>query len=106
MKSSMRENVKKFDMKKYTASWTKMRDLRHNLTHYLLQQNRFDTREDKTIEIEEVVRRFFVGMPLLTNLCLDTRTDLLAVIRCFSEFLTVIYGPAMTSAPPDAKVEA
>ena len=46
MKSSMRENVKKFDMKKYTASWTKMRDLRHNLTHVTAKSLRHKRRED------------------------------------------------------------
>ena len=37
------ENVKKFVMKRSTDSWTKIRDLRHTLIQYLLQQNRFGT---------------------------------------------------------------
>ena len=37
----MRENVRKFDMKKATDSWNKIRDLRHTLIQYFLQQNRF-----------------------------------------------------------------
>ena len=45
----MRENVKQFDMKTSTDSWTKMRDLRQKLIQYLLQQNCFGTGEDKTI---------------------------------------------------------
>ena len=51
----MRENVKKFDVKRPTDSWTKIRDLRHSLIQYLLQQNRFVTGEDETIEKEEDV---------------------------------------------------
>ena len=54
----MRENVKKFDMKRSTDSWTKIRNLRHTLIQYLLQQNRFGKGEDKTIEKEEDVRRY------------------------------------------------
>ena len=51
----MIENVKKFDVKKATDSWNKIRDLRHTLIQYLLQQNRFGTGEDETIEREEDV---------------------------------------------------
>ena len=46
----MRENVRKFDVKRPTDSWTKIRDLRHTLIQYLLQQNRFGTGEDEIIE--------------------------------------------------------
>ena len=38
----MRENVRKFDVKKATDSWNKLRYLRHSLIQYLLQQNRFE----------------------------------------------------------------
>ena len=48
----MRENVRRFDVKLPTDSWTKIRDLRHTLIQYLLQQNRFGTGEDETIEKE------------------------------------------------------
>ena len=82
----MRENVKKFDMKKATDSWNKIRDLRHTLIQYLLHQNRFGTGEDETIEREEDVRRHFGGMPLLTDLSLAMRTDPLALIRGATEF--------------------
>ena len=71
----MRENVRKFDMKKATASWNKIRYLRHTLIQYLLHQNRFGTGEDETIEREEDVRRHVGGMPLLTDLSLAMRTD-------------------------------
>ena len=45
-------------------------------------------------------------MPLLTDLSLAMRTDPLALIRGATEFVTVIYGPAVTFAFPDVKVEA
>ena len=53
----MRENVMKFDVKRSTESWNKIRDLRHTLIKYLLQQNRFGTVEDEAIQKEEDVRR-------------------------------------------------
>ena len=55
--------MQKFGMKKSTASWTKMREVRHILIQYLLQQNRFGTGEDKTIEREEDVQRFKEACP-------------------------------------------
>ena len=88
--------MKKFDMKRSTDSWTKIRDLRLTLTKYLLQQNRFGTGEDKTIEKEEDVRRYAGGMPLITDLRLAMKTIPLALIRGVSEFVTTIYGPAVT----------
>ena len=102
----MRENLRRFDVKKATDSWSKIRDLRHTLIQYLLQQNRFGTGEDETIEREEDVRRHAGGLPLLTDLSLAMRTDPLALIRGATEFLTLIYGPAVTFAFPDVKVEA
>ena len=93
-------------MKWPTDSWTKIRDLRHTLIQYLLQQNRFGTGEDETIQKEEHVRRHAGGMPLLTDLSLAMRTDPLALIRGATEFVTVIYGPTVTFAFPDVKVEA
>ena len=102
----MRENVRKFDVKKGTDSWNKIRYLRHTLIQYLLQQNRFGTGEDETIEREEDVRRHVRVMPLLTDLNLAMRTDPLVLIRGALEFVTVIYGPAVTFAFPDVKVEA
>ena len=101
----MREKVRKLDMKKATDSWNKIRDLRHTLIQYLLRQNRFGTGEDETIEREEDVRRHVGSMPLLTDLSLAMRTDPLALIRRATEFVTVIYGPAVTFAFPDVKVE-
>ena len=102
----MKERVRNLDMKKSTDSWNKIRDLRHTLIQYLMQQNRFGTGEDETIERKEDVRRHVGGMPLLTDLSLAMRTDPLALIRGVTEFVTVIYGPAVTFAFPDVKVEA
>ena len=102
----MRANVRKFDLKKSTDSWNKIRDLRHTLIQYLLQQNRSGTGEDETIERKEDVRRHVGGTPLLTDLSFAMRTDPLALIRGATEFVTVIYGPAVTFAFPCVKVEA
>ena len=93
-------------MKRSTDSWNKIRYLRHTLIRYLLQQNRFGKGEDETIQREEDVRRHAVGMPLLTDLSLAMRTDRIALIRGATEFVTVIYGPAVTFAFPDIMVEA
>ena len=71
-----------------------------------LTQNRFGTGEDETIQREVDVRRHVGGMSLLTDLSLVMRTDPLALIRGVTEFVTVIYGPAVTFAFPDVKVEA
>ena len=52
------------------------------------------------------MRRHIEGMPLLTDLSSAIRPDPLALIRGATEFVTVIYGPAVTFAFPDVKVEA
>ena len=104
--AQMRENVRKFDVKRATDSWNKIRDLINTLIQYLLQQNCFGTGEDETIQREEDVRRHVGVMPLLTDLSLAMRTDPLALIRGATEFVTVIYGPAVTFAFPNVKVEA
>ena len=52
------------------------------------------------------MRRHAGCMPLLTDLSLAMRTDPLALIRGTTEFVTVIYGPAVRFAFPDVKVEA
>ena len=53
------------------------------------------------------MRRHAGGMPLLTDLSLAIRTDpFLALIRGATEFVSVIYGPAVTLAFPGLKVEA
>ena len=52
------------------------------------------------------MRRHAGGMPLLTDLSLAMRTDPLALIRGAKEFVTVIYGHAVTFAFPYVNVEA
>ena len=79
--------MKKIDMKKSTDSWIEVGDLRHTLIQYRLQQNRFGTGEDKSIEKEEGVLRHARGMPLLTDLSLAMRTDPLALIRGTTELV-------------------
>ena len=95
-------------MKKSTDWWNKIRDLRHTLIQYLLQQNCFGTGEEETIEREEDVRRHVGGMPLLrrhaSELGYENRS--LGTDQRVTEFVTVIYGPAVTFAFPDVKVEA
>ena len=102
----MKENVRRFDKKRSTDSWTKIGDLRHTFIQYLLQQNRFGTGEAETVEKEEDVRRHAGGMPLLTDLSLALRTDPLALVRGTTDFVTVIFGPAVTFVFIDVKVEA
>ena len=97
--------MKKFYMKRSSGSWTKIRDLRHTLIQHLLKQNHFGTGEDKTKEKEEDVRRYAVGMPLLTDLSLTMRTDPLALIRGTTEIMTTICGAAVTFEFPDVKWE-
>ena len=102
----MRANARSSDVKRPTVSWNKIRDRRHTLIQYLLQQNCFGTGEDETIKKKEDVRRHTGDMPLLTDLSLARRTDPLSLIRGATEFVTVIYGLAVTFAFPDVKVEA
>ena len=99
--------MRRFDVKRPTSFWTKIRDLRHTLIQYLLQKNCFGIGEDETIQREEDVRRHAGGMPLLADLSLAMRTDPLALIGGATEFVAVIYGPAVTFAIlfPDVKVE-
>ena len=104
-REQMKENVRRFDVKRPTDSWTKIRDLRHTLIQYLPQQNRCRTGEDETIQREEDVRRLAGGIPLLTDLSLAMRTDPLALITGATEFVTLIYGPAVTFACPDSLQE-
>ena len=99
----MREKVRRFDVKRPTDSWTKIRDLQHTPIQYVLQQSRFGTGDDEPIQKEEDKRRHAGGMPLLTYLSLAMRTDPLALIRGATELVTVIYGPAVTFAFPDVK---
>ena len=63
----MEENMRMFDMKRSTESWTKVRDLIHTLIQNLLQQSRLGTEEDKTMEKKktcDVVRRACHYLPI------------------------------------------
>ena len=102
----MREIVRKFGVKRSTDSWNKIRDLRHTVIHYLLHQNRFGTGEDETIQREEDVRRHAEGITLLTDLSLAMRIDPIALIKGATEFVKVIFDPAVLFGFPDVKVEA
>ena len=55
---------RRFDVKRPTDSWTKIRDLQHTLIQYLVHQTRFGTGEDETSQREEDVRRHAGGMAL------------------------------------------
>ena len=88
-----------------TDFWTKIRYLRHTLIQNLLQQNRFGTGEDETIQNEEDVRRHAGGMPLLTDLSLAMRTNSLALIRGATEIVMVIYV-LQSRLRSEVKVEA
>ena len=71
--------------------------LGQTLFQYLLQQNHIATGQDKTIEREEDMGRYVVGMPLLADLCLAILIDPLILIKGVSEFVTVIYSPTETT---------
>ena len=101
----IREIVKKFDLHSATASWTKMRDLRHTLIQHITKQICFGTGEDKLIERIEDVRCYVGGISLFPDLCLSMRIDLLLLIKAASEIVTVYYDPILTFAFPDTKEE-
>ena len=80
-----------------------MKDWRTVSIHYLLQQN--VTVEDKVATgISECKKH--CGMPLLTDLAVMMRIDLLALVFGLREFVTVAYGPVMSHAFPDVQVKA
>ena len=66
-----------------------------------LPRGYYDSEQRKRLKGEKV---FLRTMPLLTDLSLALRTDPLALIRGATEFVRVIYGPAVTFAFPDVKV--
>ena len=57
-------------------------------------------------KIYPILSRYLIKEFLQADLSLAMRTDPLALIRGATEFVTVIYGPAVTFAFPDVKVEA
>ena len=99
----VRENMRKFDVKRSTDSWNKIRDLRHPLPP--AAESLWNRRGCNDSEGGRRATSYW-GMPLLTDLRLAMRTDPLALIRGATEFVTVIYGSAFTLAFPDVNVEA
>ena len=96
---------REFNAQLETASLTKMKDWRTLLLQYLLQQNRSVTGEDK-VATDAGECKQYCDMPLLTDLAVMMRIDPLALIHGLREFVTVVYGPAMSFAFPDVQVKA
>ena len=96
---------REFNAQLETASLRKMKDWRTLLLQYLLQQNRSVTGEDK-VATDAGEFKQYCGMPLLTDLAVMMRIDLLALIYGLREFVTVVYGPVMSFAFPDVQVKA
>ena len=96
---------REFNAQLETASLKKMKDWRILLLQYLLQQNRSVTGEDK-VATDAGECKQYSGMPLLTDLAVMIRIDLLALIHGLREFVTVVYGPVMSFAFPDLQVKA
>ena len=69
-------------------------------------QNRHMTGEEKNPKMRYEWREANGGIPVLTDLCLATRSDPMGVIRGLEEVVTCIYGPAVTYAFPDPLVAA
>ena len=76
------------------------------LVEYLLMHNRHLTGEERNPKTRDEWKEANGGIPLLTDLCLAMRSDPLGVIRRLDEFVTCIYGPAVTYAFPDPLVAA
>ena len=67
-------------------------------------QNRHMTGEEKNPKTRDEWRETNGGIPLLTDLCLAMSSDPVGMIRELEEFVTCIYGPAVTYAFPDPLV--
>ena len=87
-----------------TYSYKCAAGLKTLLVEYLLMQNRRMTGEEKNPKTRDEWRKVNGGMPLLTDLCLAMRSDPMGIIRGLEEFVTCIYGPAVTYAFPDPLV--
>ena len=87
-----------------TYSYKCAAGLKTLLVQYLMMQNRHITGEDKNPTSREEWKKMNGGMPLLTDLCLVMRSDLMGIIRGLAEVVTCIYGPAVTYAFPDLLV--
>ena len=82
--------IREFNAQLETASLRKMKDWRTLLLQYLLQQNRSVTGEDKVATNAGECQQY-CGMPLLTDLAVMMRIDLLALVHGLREFVTVLY---------------
>ena len=89
-----------------TYSYKCAAGLKTLLVEYLLMQNRYLTGEERNPKTRDEWREANGGIPLLTDLCLAMRSDPLGVIRGLGEFVTCIYGPAVTYAFPDILMAA
>ena len=85
-----------------TYSYKCAAGLKTLLVEYLLMQNRHMTGEEKNPKTREEWREANGGIPLLTDLCLEMRSDPVGMIRGLEEVVTCIYGPAVTYAFPDS----
>ena len=74
------------------------------LVEYLLLQNRYLTGEERNPKTREELKEANGGILLLTDLCLAKRSDPLGMSWGLGEFVTCIYGPAVTYAFPDPLV--
>ena len=64
------------------------------------------TGEEKNPKTRDEWREANGGIPLLTDLCLEMRSDPVGMIRRLEEVVTCIYEPAVTYALPDPLVAA
>ena len=85
----MREKVRKFDVKRSTDSWKKIRDFRHTLIQYLLRKIALEQERMKRFRGRTTCEVMLGGMPLLNDLSLAMRTDPLALIRGASSHVCV-----------------
>ena len=80
-------SVRKAHPSMETYSYKCAAELKTLLVEYLLMQNRYLTGEE--------VREANGGIPLLTDLCLAMRSDLVGMIRGLGEVVSCVYGPAV-----------
>ena len=59
-------------------------------------QKRHLTVEETDPKTMELVKEMNGRMPILTDLCLASRSEPLGVVRGLGEVVTFIYGPAVT----------
>ena len=80
--------------------------LKTMLVEYLLMQNRYLTGEERNPKTREELKEANGRILHSTDLCLAMRSDPLGMIRGLGEFVSCIYGPAVTYAFPDPLVAA